>query len=420
MRGIVARHEVAGSRLARRTILGGLARSADCPRMTPDQATALVDAPRRPRGRRRRRRRRRRGARGAARSACCTTLEEFADLSTAVRRDLAPARRARSCRPTSRARSAHAGGYVAGAFDASRGAWSAGSFGVPRPRRRRGRCCTPTSPAALAVQSAGVGFALKLHQRAWCLERGIATVTWTFDPLVSRNAYFNLRKLGALATAYGADFYGEMPDAINAGDRTDRLVVRWDAGVARAVAAAAAGPPARRRVGRAAVLLDADDAGRPRPRTGGATARTRRRCSLPRPDGRAGAAAPRPARRRWRGGWPCARRSARRSTPGWVAVDATPDGWYVLASPGREAAREARRGRAAARPHAAGRAVPHVVRHAVRARHPAAARRSADDVEGWGECVAMEAPVYSSEYVEAAAHVTARAPAARGCSPRAT
>lgn len=75
--------------------------------------------------------------------------------------------------------------------------------------------------------NAGVGFALKQHQRTWCLERGIETITWTFDPLVRRNAWFNLTKLGAVATAYHADFYGSMDDALNGGDETDRLVATW-------------------------------------------------------------------------------------------------------------------------------------------------------------------------------------------------
>jgi predicted GNAT superfamily acetyltransferase len=75
---------------------------------------------------------------------------------------------------------------------------------------------------------AGVGRALKLHQRAWALERGITTVRWTFDPLVRRNAVFNLVGLGARAVAYVEDLYGPMPDRRNAGLPTDRLVAHWD------------------------------------------------------------------------------------------------------------------------------------------------------------------------------------------------
>jgi predicted GNAT superfamily acetyltransferase len=74
----------------------------------------------------------------------------------------------------------------------------------------------------------GVGYALKLGQRAQALEQDIHVARWTFDPLVARNAWFNLGKLGAVADGFGRAFYGEMTDEINAGDRSDRLVVRWD------------------------------------------------------------------------------------------------------------------------------------------------------------------------------------------------
>jgi predicted GNAT superfamily acetyltransferase len=77
-------------------------------------------------------------------------------------------------------------------------------------------------------QGAGVGFALKLAQRDWCLAHDIDTVTWTFDPLVARNARFNLHKLGAVADTFLRDFYGPMEDAFNVGERTDRLEVRWE------------------------------------------------------------------------------------------------------------------------------------------------------------------------------------------------
>jgi predicted GNAT superfamily acetyltransferase len=78
-----------------------------------------------------------------------------------------------------------------------------------------------------ALQGRSIGFALKQHQRAWALAHGITTITWTFDPLVRRNAFFNLTKLGATVTAYYENFYGEMPDAINAGQESDRVLVDW-------------------------------------------------------------------------------------------------------------------------------------------------------------------------------------------------
>lgn len=83
----------------------------------------------------------------------------------------------------------------------------------------------------------GMGFALKLDQRAWALERGITQISWTFDPLVRANAYFNLTKLGAEAAAYYPDFYGAMQDEINGGGQTDRLLATWSLTSERAVAA---------------------------------------------------------------------------------------------------------------------------------------------------------------------------------------
>lgn len=74
---------------------------------------------------------------------------------------------------------------------------------------------------------AGVGLALKQAQRRWCLERGIEMVSWTYDPLISRNAHFNHRKLGAVATRFLANFYGDMYDRFNLGETSDRLEVRW-------------------------------------------------------------------------------------------------------------------------------------------------------------------------------------------------
>ena len=74
---------------------------------------------------------------------------------------------------------------------------------------------------------AGVGYALKLAQRAQALDQGITEVRWTFDPLVARNAYFNLHKLGAVADRFDRNHYGAMADEVNVGERSDRFTVRW-------------------------------------------------------------------------------------------------------------------------------------------------------------------------------------------------
>jgi predicted GNAT superfamily acetyltransferase len=73
----------------------------------------------------------------------------------------------------------------------------------------------------------GVGRALKLAQRAACLEFGIQEVRWTYDPLIARNARLNLVRLGAEAFRFLPDFYGAMEDRLNRGDRSDRFEVRW-------------------------------------------------------------------------------------------------------------------------------------------------------------------------------------------------
>lgn len=92
------------------------------------------------------------------------------------------------------------------------------------------------------TQARGLGFELKQHQRMWCLDRGVKEVVWTFDPLVRRNAYFNLNKLGAEAHEYLVNFYGEMTDGINAREESDRILVSWRLDSQQAEEAAAGRP----------------------------------------------------------------------------------------------------------------------------------------------------------------------------------
>ncbi|MEO6200230.1 MAG: GNAT family N-acetyltransferase [Cryobacterium sp.] len=76
-------------------------------------------------------------------------------------------------------------------------------------------------------RSGGVGYALKLFQRAVCLQQGVADMRWTFDPLIRRNAHFNLIKLGAEVVKFLPDFYGRLDDAVSGSDRSDRFEVKW-------------------------------------------------------------------------------------------------------------------------------------------------------------------------------------------------
>lgn len=78
-----------------------------------------------------------------------------------------------------------------------------------------------------AGRGGGVGYALKLAQRALCLQHGIAEMRWTFDPLLRANARFNLCRLGAEVVAFLPHCYGDRTDAFNTGDTTDRVEVRW-------------------------------------------------------------------------------------------------------------------------------------------------------------------------------------------------
>jgi predicted GNAT superfamily acetyltransferase len=69
---------------------------------------------------------------------------------------------------------------------------------------------------------------MKNHQKQWALDAGLAAITWTFDPLVRRNAWFNIERLGANAVEFHINFYGPLNDDINGDDETDRLLARWD------------------------------------------------------------------------------------------------------------------------------------------------------------------------------------------------
>ncbi|MEV8378096.1 GNAT family N-acetyltransferase [Kribbella sp. NPDC056861] len=133
-----------------------------------------------------------------------------------------------------------AGNYVAGAYDGDQlvGACM-GFFAAPAEVAMHSHVAGVSS----AAQGRSVGFALKLHQRAWALERGVTAISWTFDPLIRRNAYFNVTKLAAVPTEYLTNFYGLMQDGINTGDDSDRLLVRWQLD-APEVAAAAQRPTA--------------------------------------------------------------------------------------------------------------------------------------------------------------------------------
>jgi predicted GNAT superfamily acetyltransferase len=73
----------------------------------------------------------------------------------------------------------------------------------------------------------GLGYRLKLEQRARALAQGYELIEWTFDPLQTLNAHFNFTKLGGVVEEYAENFYGESTSALHRGTPTDRLVLSW-------------------------------------------------------------------------------------------------------------------------------------------------------------------------------------------------
>jgi predicted GNAT superfamily acetyltransferase len=78
-----------------------------------------------------------------------------------------------------------------------------------------------------AYQGQNIGYRMKLAQRDYVLSQGIDLITWTYDPLESRNAYLNIHKLGAVCNTYIPNAYGPMRDTLNQGLPSDRFQVEW-------------------------------------------------------------------------------------------------------------------------------------------------------------------------------------------------
>ncbi|WP_345800728.1 GNAT family N-acetyltransferase [Microbacterium sp. AZCO] len=119
---------------------------------------------------------------------------------------------------------AHSGNYAVGLYEGERliGA-SVAFFAAPAERSMHSHI-TGVLPE---YQRHGLGRVLKQHQRSWAFARDVGHITWTFDPLVARNAHFNMRVLGTRVTEYLVNQYGPMDDGVNRGDETDRVMVVW-------------------------------------------------------------------------------------------------------------------------------------------------------------------------------------------------
>jgi chorismate synthase len=149
---------------------------------------------------------------------------------------------------------AHVGGLVAGAFE---GREMLG-FVTGMPRLGLGEPCLHSHMLAVVPEAQGRGLSvrLKLFQRRFCLDHGIRLMTWTYDPLLVKNAALNLNRLRARATRYVRDLYGPM-GGIYRGLPTDRFEVRWRLDAAEVVRSARAQTP-----------LPTDAAALPRARSG--------------------------------------------------------------------------------------------------------------------------------------------------------
>jgi predicted GNAT superfamily acetyltransferase len=115
----------------------------------------------------------------------------------------------------------HSGAYLSGAFIDGNCVGAAFAF----PATTGGLHLHSHMTAVLdKFRDKGIGHALKVDQYKWAKQNHYKEITWTFDPLVARNAKLNILKLGVDISAYYPNFYGDMPDELNAGDESDRVM----------------------------------------------------------------------------------------------------------------------------------------------------------------------------------------------------
>ena len=123
----------------------------------------------------------------------------------------------------------HNGGLLVGAFVNEQLVGFV--FGFPgiefTPDGPRPKHCSHMMGIHPAQRDSGIGFALKRAQWQMVRHQGLDHVTWTYDPLLSRNAYLNIAKLGAVCNTYRRSEYGDMRDGLNAGLPSDRFLADW-------------------------------------------------------------------------------------------------------------------------------------------------------------------------------------------------
>ncbi len=157
----------------------------------------------------------------------CETLEEFeaclqmqrdvwqfSDLEVTPLRSFVIARRG--------------GGFTLGAFDASNRLLGFAHALAAFDEKLRPYYYSQMLAVEPRLQNAGIGVKLKLAQRAHAFKTGVPLMTWTFDPLQSRNAHLNIVKLGGVVRRYFVNYYGNKgASPLHRGLDTDRLFVEW-------------------------------------------------------------------------------------------------------------------------------------------------------------------------------------------------
>ncbi len=124
---------------------------------------------------------------------------------------------------------AHNGGLLAGAWAEDRlVGFVFGFLGFEgHGPERRLKHCSHMLGVHPSFRNSGIGAALKAYQRDFVLRQGLDLITWTYDPLLARNAQLNIARLGAICDTYLPDLYGPMRDGLNAGLPSDRFQVAW-------------------------------------------------------------------------------------------------------------------------------------------------------------------------------------------------
>lgn len=171
----------------------------------------------------------------------CTTIEEFdscvalqseafglPDLEISPRRHLIVSR--------------EAGGWTLAAFAGERMVGFVHHLVAVRPNNEI-YGYSHMMAVAKDYQNKGIGARLKWAQRDKALSQGRTFIKWTWDPMQSRNAHFNLNRLGVTVDSYLENFYGTdyfadpaQADEESPGLQSDRLVARWDLNSPRVVA----------------------------------------------------------------------------------------------------------------------------------------------------------------------------------------